>query len=262
MTVLRLATGVLLAAAVSALACDPSILVGAEGADAAAGPVGDDGGLLPLDVPWSTGFEDGFNDWSEPSSQGYCYLMAGASFDIVTSPVHSGQFAAAFTVDSSASMSQTRCVRQGVLPQAAYYGAWYYVPAVSTNTGNWNLLHFRGGAGPDAATHGLWDVSLVNDADGGLATSVYDDLRARQLDAGTAIPIGQWFHLEAYLRPADDGTGRFTLYRDGQVEVDLSGIPTDDAAWGAWHVGNLATALSPSISTLYVDDVTIETTGP
>jgi hypothetical protein len=37
---------------------------------------------------------------------------------------------------------------------------------------------------------------------------------------------------------------------------------TDPSNWGQWYVGNLATALAPSNSTIYVDDVTIGTTPP
>jgi hypothetical protein len=64
------------------------------------------------------------------------------------------------------------------------------------------------------------------------------------------------------LRRAADGTGEFTLYRDGQVVLDLNALSTDDSLWGQWFVGNYATALSPGASTVYVDDVTIDTSGP
>ena len=142
---------------------------------------------------------------------------------------------------------------------AAYYGAWYYVPAPATNSGNWNLLHFRGADVPqDSATHGLWDVSLANASDGTLHLVVYDFLRKSTLQTTGAMPIGAWVHLEVYLRRAADSTGQFTLRRDGQVVLDLIGIATDDSRWGEWFVGNLATALSPPSSTVYVDDVTIQ----
>ena len=40
---------------------------------------------------------------------------------------------------------QTRCFREGALPREALYGAWFYVPSLADNTGNWNLMHFQGG---------------------------------------------------------------------------------------------------------------------
>jgi hypothetical protein len=217
-----------------------------------------DSGLVPLAVPWSTGFENEPDDTWTPGDSA-CYATAGASFQIVTSPVHGGQHAAAFTVDTAvASPSQTRCLKQGVLPAAAYYGAWYYVPTQATNTGNWNLLHFQGADVADGTNaHGLWDVSLANASDGTLQAVVYDFLRSRLLQTSTAIPVGEWLHLEVFLRRADDDTGEFTLRCDGQVALDLTGLATDDSRWGQWFVGNYATALSPPSSTVYVDDVTI-----
>jgi hypothetical protein len=268
------------AVVVAVAACDGRILVGAEVAgDAAslpdssapdAGNVGADGGadgaLVAMIVPWSTGFENGLDDWSL-NGQGFCYVTGGALYpSTVASPVHSGLAAGAFTVFSPATIpSDSRCLREGVLPQSAYYGAWYYVSAPATNTGNWNLFHFQGAdVAEGAAAHNLWDVSLVNDADGGLVPSVVDFLGGRSLEAGPAIPTGAWFHLEVFLHRAAGPSGEFALYRDGQVVLDLTGVETDDSLWGQWHVGNLATALSPPSSTLYIDDVTIATTpgGP
>jgi hypothetical protein len=231
-------------------------LVGAGSAADASNDDAGDSGLVPLVVPWSTGFEPG-DAWKPGDPT--CYATGGASFQIVTSPVHSGQHAAAFTVNTAiASPSQTRCFEQGVLPTAGYYGAWYFVPAQATNTGNWNLLHFQGADVADGnAAHGLWDVSLANATDGTLHAAVYDFLRTRVLQTPASIPTGVWVHLEAFLQRAADGTGRFTLRSNGQVAVDLTGLTTDDSRWGQWFVGNYATALSPASSTLYVDDVTI-----
>ena len=259
--------------------CDPLVLVGRDqAADGAPPPedalrasavpdapahdgAGDEGapsGLVPLAVPWSTGFEGAAGGPWMPGDPS-CYVTAGASFNIVTSPVHSGQHAAAFTVDTAvASPSQTRCLKEGVLPTAAYYGAWYYVPATATNISNWNLLHFQGANVADGTVaHGLWDVTLANASDGTLHAVVYDFLGKSLVQTSASVPVGAWFHLEVYLRRAADGTGEFTLRRDGQVALDLTGLTTDDSLWGQWFVGNYAMAISPPSSTVYVDDVTI-----
>jgi hypothetical protein len=251
-------------------ACAKDILVGADPASDAttAEDAGIEGGLAPLVVPWSTGFENGFDDWSQPSNGGLCYVappMAGAAtYAIVTTPVHSGQYAAAFTVNTTvATPSQTRCYRQGVLPTSAYYGAWYYVPAApTTNEGTWNLFHFQGADSPDAAVEELWDVSLVNQPDGAVAPSVYDFIRARQLAAGPPIPIAAWFHVEVRLDRSASNTGEFAVYVDGNPVLDLTGLATDDTSWGQWFVGNYATVLLPAPSIVYVDDVSIQTSGP
>ncbi len=247
--------------------CSPSVVVGdwtcaeaVDPADAAASSA--DGGAL--DMPWSTSFEDGFCDYS--AALGYCYAAGDSSYTIVSSPVHSGRYAAAFAVDSRATPftgMQTRCVRQGILPTTAYYGAWYFVPAVQTNAHTWNLFHFEGGDGPNETLHALWDVSLVNALDGGLRLAVFDFFGGgslKQTSVVPDIPIGAWFHLEFFFHRAADTTGEVAVYQDGQVALDLTGLVTDDSSWGRWHVGNLADSLAPPLSTVYVDDVTIRAT--
>lgn len=236
-------------------ACQPDLPVGewrcAPGTDAATLD-----STMPVELPWSTGFEDQFCGYAE--SGGFCYAEPNASYTVVTSPVHSGHFAAAFKVTAGdTSGHQTRCVRQGAFPTAAYYGAWYFVPERATNPGLWNLVHFQGG--DPANQHGLWDISLVNDANGQLEVVVFDFLNgmARSPAVPAPIPIGAWFHLELYLERAADATGEIALYQDGELLIHASNLITDDTSWSQWYVGNLATDLSPIESTLYVDDVTI-----
>lgn len=226
-----------------------------------------EGGAVPdpdasVGVPWSTGFEDGFCEYAQPT--GFCFSTGVGSYALVTSPVHSGRYAAAFQVASNVDGgSQTRCVQQGVFPSAAYYGAWYFVPAASLNSGNWNLLHFQG-ASAGQALHALWDVSLGNVNDGGVQTTLYlyDFGRGGTVGAGQAppIPIGQWFHIEVYFKRAKDTTGMISLWQDGVFVSQLSGFASDDTDWGQWYIGNLANSLSPPASTVYVDDVTIGST--
>jgi hypothetical protein len=209
--------------------------------------------------PWTTGFEEAFCEYIMPT--GFCLATGAGSYSIVTSPVHSGSHAAAFSVQGvpDGGGAQARCVEQGVFPAAAYYGAWYYVPAQAQNTGLWNLWHFQGGTATQTL-HGLWDVSLVNTASGGpLHVILYDFLNGMTPNANAVppIPIGQWFHLEVYFKRAKSATGEITLFQDGVMAVQLTGLVTDDTDWGQWYVGNLANNLAPPASTVYVDDVTI-----
>jgi hypothetical protein len=147
-----------------------------------------------------------------------------------------------------------------VLPQAAYYGAWYFVPAVATNSSVWNLFHFRGGE--LARQHGLWDVSLVNTPGEGLRLVVFDFLNGaiRTPNDTPKIPIGAWFHVQLYLKRAPDAKGEVALYQDGRQLFDLKSVITDDSNLGQWYVGNYGDGLMPADSTLYVDDVSISAT--
>jgi hypothetical protein len=219
-----------------------------------------DAASAPVLIPWSSGFEDGFCGYE--AVNGFCYGFGGGAYDIVQSPVHSGRFAAAFSVDTSQPRgSQARCVREGSLPHEAYYGAWYFIPSLQSNTGNWNLFHFQGGAGPGPLLHGLWDVSLVNDANGNLSLTMLDFLASVDIgpNAAPPVPIGAWFHLQFFLRRAADSSGEVTVYQDGVIAYHLVNVVTDDSSFQQWYVGNLVNgnSLTSAKYTIDVDDVEI-----
>src|SRR5690606_7528712 len=143
------------------------------------------------------------------------YANPEASYAIVSSPVHSGAFAAAFQVTGDYPARdglQARCARGGSLPEAAYYGAWFFVAAPVTFTDNWNLFHFDGN-GADVH-HDLWDVSRSAAPAGTLRAYVFDFLRmtTRTVEAAGDVPVGKWFRLEVYWKRAADPTGTFELF--------------------------------------------------
>ncbi len=240
-------------------ACEPTLTVGTWSCESA--PDYDPAAERdPVAAPWSTGFEADFCDFT--SVGGFCYADPDASYQIVDEPVRSGRHAAAFSVttDSSQNGWESRCVRQGVLPVDATYGAWFFLPTLSTTTDNWNLLHFQGGEPDD--WHGLWDVSLGTASDQSLQLQLYDFLNAttRTPEVTVPIPIGSWFHVEFQLRRANTETGQVSLFQDGVLLLEVHDIVTDDTEIGQWYLGNLAKALEPAGSTLFVDDVTLEVT--
>jgi hypothetical protein len=255
----------------AAYACEPTVIMGTRfcaeppGADASSQPTGDAGMTTPpVTLPWSTGFEDGFCDYAAPT--GFCLATGSGSYTIVTSPVHSGRYAAEFTANSAVDGgSQARCVVQGEFPSAAYYGAWYYIPTLAqNNNGVWNLFHFQANI-PAPQPPGLWDVSLVNQGDAGdLYLVNYDFVGNKAHNGASPVPIGQWFHIEMYFQRATDTTGQLVLLQDGVPAYSWTGLPTDlpqdPSSWGQWYVGNYATANTPALSTIYVDDVTIGAT--
>jgi hypothetical protein len=187
---------------------------------------------------------------------GYCYTDGDASYEVVAEPAHSGDRAAAFSVHSADAAAHTRCVRQGTLPDDAYYGAWFYVPTPATRAGLWNLMLFQG-FNADVPKR-LWDVSIGSTDTGGQALFVFDH-RAGEVLMGTAgveLPIGAWVHVVLRLRRAADDTGVVALYQDGALLLEDM-RSTDDTAWAQWYVGNLADGRAPPDSTVYVDDVSI-----
>lgn len=212
---------------------------------------------LPLVPAWSTSFEDGFCGYLEAS--GFCYAAPDATYRLVESPARTGRVSAAFSVTTEAATdgTQTRCVREGMLPQDAYYGAWFYIPSGNTSTGNWNLIHFRGKN--DVSLRGLWDVSISTTDTGALRPFVRDLLNggAFMPQDPVDLPRDAWFALHFRLLRSSTPTGRVELYVNGQLVIERADIITDDSTWGQWYLGNLADALNPPQSTIYVDDVTI-----
>lgn len=245
------------------LSCRPDLIVGSWTCDDSGASVPPAEQTAPpeeLELPWHTGFEDGFCGYADPG--GFCYANPDASYELVSSPVHSGDHAAAFHIpgDPNRDGLQARCARTGLLPEAAYYGAWFYVPAAVTSIDLWNLFHFDGN-GADVH-HDLWDVSLAVNPDGTLRAYVFDFLRmvTREADTDGEVPVGEWFQLEVYWERATDPSGTFELYVDGNLVLSLTDLVTDDSDQGEWYVGSLATDLMPRPNTLYVDDVTISET--
>ena len=239
-------------------ACEPELVVGKVSVDASSTcpPSDSEGGASGVvEIGWTTSFENGFCDYEAPL--GFCYVNGDASFVIAENPVpHGGTSAAAFSVNTSSGTAQTRCFLEGTLPRDAVYGAWFYIPALSQNTGNWNLMYVQGAVGVNT---GLWDVSLGNSDDGSLYLYLFSHLgppipeRAQPL----AVPIGSWLHVEFRLLRAPDATGAVALYQDGVLVQEATGIVTDAYDRHHWYVGNLASSLTPPDSTIYVDDVTV-----
>lgn len=244
--------------------CEPPLLVG----DLQCSP--SDGGAPtrtangafnegPLPAPWETSFDDGFCGYKYRA--GFCYTDPNSTYRLVTAPVHTGLFAAAFDIHPSdrGGERQTRCVREGVFPSEAYYGAWYYVPSDLSAAHDWNLFHFQGGV-PGGRLDGLWDVSMDDDA--GALTAFVLNLSGNQRHEPPdpkPIPLDRWFHLEFYLKSAPDTTGEVALYQDGEELLRVTGVITNDTPFTQWYVGNFAGTIVPNSPTfsLYVDDVSV-----
>ena len=230
-----------------------------------------DGGVAaatdPVAVPWSTGFEaprglahpeEAFCDYARVA--GYCY--GDQVYALVTEPHHQGRFAAEYKVVGGKA-DQTRCVREGVLPASAYYGAWYFIPEALKEAKGWNLWHFQGRDDDSEPFRDLWDVTLVKGAQAGdWELIVFDPLAPpnKGVYRGPAhrpIPIGSWFHIELFLKRAASTTGEVRLYQDGVLLIEQANLRSDASKFSRWFVGNWAVEATPANSSLFVDDVSI-----
>lgn len=150
-----------------------------------------------------------------------------------------------------------------MLPSDAVYGAWFCLPELHQDIGNWNLVHFQGGPAEPTLRH-LWDVSVSNADDGSLFLYVRDFVNGDPVggevllpEAPPAAPIREWFQIEFRFRRAADATGEIALYQNGMPLLERTGIVTDVTGFGQWYVGNLVGSFTPPESTIYADDVTV-----
>jgi hypothetical protein len=274
--------------AVLLVGCDSTIHLGAEDIVLEAGsadanpPIADavseanvsnvDGAGAPLmtvdgraSVLWSATFEPGdFSEW-ESDGQGGTFNSLNTSHIVSTEQAHSGMNAAKLTIDPTNSIVEDIYLFRGIsgAPAAqseAYYGAWFYIPKPYLESFYWNIFHFLDGGTVDRQSLvEIWDVDLRSNDTGALVPYVYDFLARRQRDEPTPIPVpvGKWFHLEVLLRLASDATGRFAIWQDGVLVIDVPDVVTSNSPWLQWSVGSTSTDITPAPADLYIDDVTM-----
>jgi cell division septation protein DedD len=142
---------------------------------------------------------------------------------------------------------------------ALYYSAWYFIPQqVSVNGWWWHLMEWKSAGSFNAK----FTLAVDNRADGRMYLGL-----GRGADSGGGfwgqtvkdMPVGQWFHIEAYYLKSAGPTGRVTVWQDGVQIVDLAGVQTANSADLGWAVINYGQFTLPSDVTIYVDDAAIST---
>lgn len=215
-------------------------------------------------VLWSTSHEGGtIATWNE-DGDGHVYLDGnGASADIVSDPVHTGQYAAALTIDPlDGKNSQAVLTRDTSEGPDLYFSAWFFVPLEMVEVNFWTILKVRSAGKPCPVAWGAddWDVFLSK-RDGALYAGLYrHDPASVPAQSATPFPIATWVNLELHVRVAVDDTGRIALWQDGTLVGEASELPIvacpPNVTLGATSV---ASGLSPTPATLYVDDVVLST---
>lgn len=220
---------------------------------------------LGSDILWTATFEGGtLDEWTNAKGGQVVMPPSPGSIQVSTDHVHGGHYAADLVIDAESSSGQQNAVlaREGDLPMAAYYSAWYYVPVTVQVSDFWVIFKLRRrSVVDDASTVGeLFDVDLVNDTEGEMTLQVYD-FRANSAVPlqvqGLVVPVGVWFQIEAYYRDASDSTGALTVWFDGREIVDLEGAATSPTPWVEWDVVSVGNNLTPATATLFADDCAI-----
>ncbi len=219
---------------------------------------------VPTDSPdifWQAGFETG--DISEWTAHGD-WLRQGntATYQVQTKIVKSGEYAVQLTIDTSSGSSQAAYLFYwDQLPNAAYYSAWYYIPANIDTEDWWNVMQWKSTYNGDSdysrpvfvldgAIFGQTALSLCYLPDRDVDKQCWKQTTA-------ALPQDQWVHIEVYYE-RDKVDGHVIVWQDGVKLFDITGYPTvlsDGTLY--YSVNHYTDGINPDVSSIYIDDVVI-----
>jgi len=175
-----------------------------------------------------------------------------------------------------------------------YYSVWLFIPQLYTVNGPnqfWNLFQFKSKhpCSSGTCTDPSWFLNVQNRTPK-TATPMYiqlvwsceatipgpfqgDGLGCKNYQSSVKqdLPVGQWIHLELYLKQntatngSDNYDGRLTIWQDGVLLFDMVNVATKYADGDQqWSVNLYSDGLVPNPSYIYIDDPAESTTriGP
>jgi hypothetical protein len=233
---------------------------------------------LGSDLIWTADQETGdLSQWSAPGGAGGSYVEAtgDASVVVTTEQAHTGQYSVKLSTVASSQTADPNfpggcgVYREETFPTEAYYSVWYYVPQLYQTVTSWAILKFRYRESTDAGTDlsELIDLRLESQPSGDMTLVLYDHrqqyLQSPLPDPPPAVPVGQWFQIEAFYRNVDDPTGRLTIWLDGNLVYDVT-RPMSRQPAVYFTPCSLVNDLAPPRASIYVDDVAVSWTriGP
>jgi hypothetical protein len=223
------------------------------------------GTIMAAQSLWSTDHETGeMSQWWYPGGVYACggeFNSDGGTSGVSTTVARSGLYSARLNLPNVGAGTQgARLFRwcEARANTALYYSAWYYIPQEVTVRDWWALMEWKSAGSYNAK----FAVYVDNRPDGQMYL-----LLGRGQDSGGGswrqdlknVPVGQWFHLEAYYRKASDNTGQITIWQDGVQILGVVNVQTANSSDLGWAVTNYGAQLSPSNVTIYVDDAVINT---
>lgn len=218
-------------------------------------------------VLWSADHETGdFSQWT----QGWCGGTADSGTgdtSISTDLAHGGRYALKLSIENASGTRQgARMGRWKCNPSEGYYSAWYYIPVHVTTDQWWNVFHFKS-MDPNSVSRPMWDLNVGNLPNGAMYFYLVDksngsprEIHQPQVNPGVlTVPVGRWFHIEAFYRRSTGASGRVTFYQDGVMIFDMNNVKTALSDNVQWVVNNYTDNITPSTLSIYVDDAKIAT---
>ncbi len=164
-------------------------------------------------------------------------------------------------------------------PTEAYYSTWLYFPRTYNpnkyapwdpgDGGWWNVFQFKV-HDRQGVSQPMWSLNVDHDDTNNemmfyLYSRYHTPSSYNQLDP-VAIPVKRWTHLEAYYKHATRKRGHITIWQDGILLFDISGVNTaleggDQAS--IWSIGSytdhMAGDVTAGTTTIFFDDATVST---
>ncbi len=220
---------------------------------------------LGSDLLWQARHETGdLSEWSADMKGGSSADTPDTSIAVSTEFAHGGTHAVKLANAAVSNYEEVRAWRVDQYPQAAYYSAWFYLPRAYQTSVDWTIMQLRAPLPADPTTISLLlDVDLRSLPSGDLILSVYDHrqqyLRAATPDPAVPVPIGDWFQVQAYFDYSSGSDGRFALWLNDRLLYDLQ-RPFNLSGLVYFSICSVSQGLSPTDSTLYVDDAAVSLT--
>ena len=228
-----------------------------------------------MSLLWSADHETGsLSQWYRGGGGGES--NSGAASSMVSPDVaHSGRYSAKCTIVTPGTAG-VRLFRwnEGRINPACYYSAWFYFPQVYTADW-WNIFQFKSRNGR-TANDAFWSLQVGNRSSGGMYLYLnwwngltiegphQGEFGGRSFtDSANDLPVNRWTHIEVFLRQSSGFEGEIIVWQDGVELFHQMQVRTRYAAANGaneWSVNNYADHISPSPTTIYIDDAAISTT--
>ncbi len=211
------------------------------------------------DLYWWTDHESGdVSDWTGKGNPGGFILPGQSRVEVVKDVAHSGAYSLLVEDLEPQTRDYPLAARNGPMPLEVYCSAWYYIPeAIHPKTYAWFVL-FRSRHAP-FGTQDFKDeirLSFTTRSDGTMGSVLLSEqLGTVQPLVDREIPVGRWFHIEAFLHTATDDSGEFSAWQDGELTFHAKGRTTE-TTYTEWMIGIVSDGFTGG-SKLYIDDAAI-----
>jgi Big-like domain-containing protein/polysaccharide lyase-like protein/purple acid phosphatase-like protein len=232
----------------------------------------------PATILWAGDVEEGnMSDWYVGSGGGE-FNSGSAVSEASTDVAHSGRYSAKGTIWTPPNPSAVRLFRwnESTANQSAYYSAWFYFPRIYTNDW-WNIFQYKSRISGTTDPDPFWFLEVHNRANGNMhlvLTWWYgpwphgtvegphqgEFSGQRYFQTIKDLPVGQWVHIETFLKQSSGFDGEIIVWQDGAEILHQTNVKTRYPFRGdEWSIGSYSGSISPSPATIYFDDAAVST---